>query len=362
MSKRRFKLRYGALLVAALLVVACTPTPTGSVPGDDPWPTIRQTEAMASTAAEETTTVAPTPRATDTPAPILLDESPTAEGDGIAATADGGLPTAAADAQSPLPQRLSPTPLQLTAVITSTGTLTPVDDLDLAAPVYDYEVVAEYPHDPAAFTQGLVYEDGVLVEGTGLRGRSSLREVDLETGQVLQSIQLPEQYFGEGVAVLGDRIYQLTWQENTGFVYDRDTFELVGGFTYPMEGWGLTDDGKQLIMSDGTSTLYFLDPETLEIIGSVPVTDTGRPVIRLNELEYVEGEVFANVWQTDWIVRIDPQTGQVLGWIDLAGLLPAEDRQQPVDVLNGIAYDDQMDRLFVTGKWWPKLFQIELVP
>ncbi len=230
------------------------------------------------------------------------------------------------------------------------------------APVYSYRVLNTYPHDPNAFTQGLVIRDGVLYEGTGLRGRSTLRRVDLETGAVLQSLALPEQFFGEGVTVLGQRIYQLTWQAHVGFVYDRQSFEQIAEFQYPSEGWGLTDDGERLIMSDGTATLHFLDPETLQEMGQVQARDQGKLVVRLNELEYIRGEVWANVWQTDRIARIDPASGQVVGWIDLAGLLNPEDVSQPVDVLNGIAYDRQNDRLFVTGKWWPKLFQIQLVP
>jgi glutamine cyclotransferase len=241
----------------------------------------------------------------------------------------------------------------LTATATVSSLVSPL--------VYAYQVVDDFPHDPNAFTEGLDYVDGALVEGTGRRGQSTLRRVDLETGQVLQGLRLPDQYFGEGVTVLGDRIYQLTWQEHTGFVYDRETFALLHTFSYPTEGWGLTHDGQRLIMSDGTADLYFLDPETLQEVGRVEVRDTNGPVMMLNELEYVEGEVFANVWKTDWIVRIDPDTGQVTGWIDLAGLLPPEQRSQPVDVLNGIAYDEATGRLFVTGKLWPRLFEIELV-
>jgi glutamine cyclotransferase len=230
-----------------------------------------------------------------------------------------------------------------------------------SAPVYTYRIINSYPHDPEAFTQGLVIADGVLYEGTGLKGRSTLRRVDLVTGAILQSRDLATWFFGEGIAVYGDKIYQLTWQSNVGFVYDKNSFELLQQFQYPTEGWGLTHDGERLIMSDGTATLHFLDPETLTETGQVQVQYLGQPVVRLNELEYILGEVWANVWQTDNIARINPQTGQVVGWIDLSGLLRPEDMTQPVDVLNGIAYDAQTDRLFVTGKWWPKLFEIELV-
>jgi glutamine cyclotransferase len=230
--------------------------------------------------------------------------------------------------------------------------------------VYTYRTVDVLPHDPTAFTQGLVYQDGVFYEGTGLRGQSTLRRVDPATGQVLQGIRLPDQYFGEGIAVLGDRLFQITWQENVGIIYDKDSFELLGTWNYAGEGWGLTTDGQRLIMSDGSHELRFLDPDTLTEVGRVPVLDgDGQPVLRLNELEWVEGEVWANVWQTDLIARIDPATGRLLGWIDLAGLLPDEDRAaQRVDVLNGIAYDAATGRLFVTGKWWPKVFEIELIP
>ena len=227
-----------------------------------------------------------------------------------------------------------------------------------------YNVVNTYPHDRNAFTQGLVFENGVLYEGTGLRGRSTLRRVELETGEILQIHELPEEFFGEGVTIYGNRIIQLTWQSSVGFVYDvydKESFELLEEFNYPTEGWGITHDGNRLIMSDGTSILHFLDPETFEEIGRIEVLDRGSPVTRLNELEYVQGEIYANVWQTDLIARIAPLTGQVTGWIDLKGLLGPEDRSEPVDVLNGIAYDAENDRLFVTGKLWPKLFEIELI-
>ncbi|HSN75623.1 MAG TPA: glutaminyl-peptide cyclotransferase [Anaerolineae bacterium] len=232
-----------------------------------------------------------------------------------------------------------------------------------AVPVYTYRVINVYPHDPTAFTQGLVYQDDIFYEGTGLRGQSTVRKVNPTTGEVLQGIRLPDQFFGEGIAVLGDRLYQLTWQESTGFIHDRDSFDLLGTWRYDGEGWGLTTDGQQLIMSDGTNELRFLDPETPDELGRVPVVDgDGQPVALLNELEWVEGEVWANVWQTDLIARIDPASGLLLGWIDLTGLLSDEDRAaHGVDVLNGIAYDAATGRLFVTGKWWPKLFEIELI-
>ena len=230
-----------------------------------------------------------------------------------------------------------------------------------AIPVYTYKVVGTYPHDPDAFTQGLVFEDGVFYEGTGLRGRSSLRRVAVKTGEILQLRKLPSHLFGEGATIYGDKIIQLTWQSNVGFVYDKASFELLREFDYPTEGWGITSDGKHLIMSDGTSNLYFLHPETFEEINRIQVYDTDGAVKRLNELEYVEGEIYANIFQTDRIVMIDPKTGQVVGWINLEGLLSMEDHRKPVDVLNGIAYDAENNRLFVTGKLWPKLFEIELI-
>ena len=226
------------------------------------------------------------------------------------------------------------------------------------APISGYRVVNEYPHDRDAFTQGLVYADGVLYEGTGLYGESTLRRVDLESGEVLQSRALDPEYFGEGIALLGDRIYQLTWKTQTAFVYDRESFEPLGTFTYPTEGWGLTTDGGRLIMSDGTSRLVFRDPDTFAEIGGVEVRDGDQPIPYLNELEYVDGEVWANVWQSDVIARIDPATGRVNGWINLAGLLERGARQ--ADVLNGIAHDPATGRIFVTGKLWPRLFEIEL--
>ncbi|MCP4426453.1 MAG: glutaminyl-peptide cyclotransferase [Chloroflexi bacterium] len=233
---------------------------------------------------------------------------------------------------------------------------------ETAVPLYTYEIIHAYDHDPNSFTQGLIFEDGIFYEGSGLYGESTLRKVDVETGAVLQFIELPDQYFGEGITAFDGQLIQLTWKAQTGFVYDKDSFELLGEFNYPTQGWGITHDGERLIMSDGSAVLYFWDPETLAENGRVTVRDENGPVVRLNELEYVEGEVWANVWQTNMIARIDPVTGQVVGWIDLTGLLNPADVTQKVDVLNGIAYDDETDRLFVAGKWWPKLYEIELVP
>lgn len=231
-----------------------------------------------------------------------------------------------------------------------------------AIPVYGYRVLQSYPHDRAAFTQGLVYQDGVLYESTGLYGRSSLRTVELKTGKVLRQVPVAAEYFAEGLALVDTRLIQLTWQSHIGFVYAKDTFEQTGTFDYPTEGWGLAYDGTRLIMSDGTSTLHMLDPQTLKELDQLQVTADGEPVMMLNELEMVDGELWANIWQTDRIARIDLEDGQVIGWIDLSGLLTDEDRSEPVDVLNGIAYDASSKSLYVTGKLWPRLFQIELVP
>ena len=222
-----------------------------------------------------------------------------------------------------------------------------------------YEVVKVYPHHQNAFTQGLVIEKGVLYEGTGLWGNSTLRRVDLETGNVLQIYALPDEFFGEGITVFGDRIIQLTWQSHKGFVYDKNSFDLLREFSYPTEGWGITHDGSRLIMSDGTANLYFLDPETFEKVGQVEVHDD-EPVTYLNELEYINGEVYANIWGEEKIAIIDPHTGQVKGWIDLTGIYNQENRD-PNSVLNGIAYDAEGDRLFVTGKMWSQLFQIKVI-
>lgn len=229
-------------------------------------------------------------------------------------------------------------------------------------PVYTYEVVHAWPHDRGAFTQGLLYLDGALYESTGLNGASSLRKVELKTGAVLKEISVPPQFFAEGLTLLNGKLFQLTWQNHECFVYDLATFNQKKEFSYPGEGWGLTTDGQSLIMSDGTSQIRFLDPATFEVKRTINVTIGDRPVALLNELEYIKGEIFANVWRSNVIVRIDPATGQVRGVIDLTGLLPQADRDLGTDVLNGIAYDAAGGRLFVTGKRWPKLFEIRLKP
>jgi glutamine cyclotransferase len=230
------------------------------------------------------------------------------------------------------------------------------------APADTYRIIHTYPHDSHAYTQGLLYTDGHLYESTGLNGRSSLRMDDLETGRVLQTAPLPAKYFGEGLASWGSTLVQLTWQAHIGFVYDRFSFRLLRTFHYDGEGWGLTQDANDLILSDGTSTLRFLDPQTFREVRHIVVKDRGAPIDQLNELEYVRGEIYANVWHTDRIARISPATGRVVGWIDLSGLLKPGEVTDPEAVLNGIAYDAAHNRLFVSGKLWPKIFEIKVVP
>lgn len=237
----------------------------------------------------------------------------------------------------------------------------PIEQAAAAEPVFDYDVVRAYPHDPDAFTQGLVYLDGFFYESTGLNGKSSLRRVRPETGEVVQQIDVARRYFAEGLAHWNGRLVQLTWDTKVGFVYDRASFRQLRTFPYPGEGWGLTQDGRRLIMSDGTSFLRFLDPDRLVEIGRVEVQSVAGPVNHLNELEVVGGEVFANVWLTDRVARIDPESGRVTGWIDLQGLRPTSDATGNA-VLNGIAYDAAGDRLFVTGKLWPQVYEIRLRP
>src|SRR5260370_3742954 len=224
-----------------------------------------------------------------------------------------------------------------------------------------YRVIKSYPHDRSAFTEGLEYHDGVLFEGTGLVGRSSLRKINLETGEVLQRFDVPPPFFGEGITVLGPQIFQLTWQSQTGFVYDKSNLRIIRSFNYPGEGWGMTNDGKQIYMSDGTSQIRVWDPATLKEVRRITVKDGSREVTALNELEFVRGEILANVWQTDRIARISPGDGKVLGWIDLSGILPKNEHPEAHSVLNGIAYDAAVDLLCVTAKLWPEIFEIKLV-
>ena len=231
----------------------------------------------------------------------------------------------------------------------------------LAVPVYTFTVKHTYPHDPHAFTQGLFYKDGFLYESTGLNGQSSLRKVELSTGKVLQRKDLANVFFGEGIALVGGDIVGLTWTTHVGFVFDARTFDEKRRWEYTGEGWGLTSDAKHVYMSDGSAAVRVLDPQTLEETRRIHVTADGQPVDRLNELEWIDGQIFANVWGKDVIARIDPATGHVVGWIDLAGILDASERGEAQNaVLNGIAWDAKRRRLFVTGKLWPKLFEIEL--
>ena len=231
-----------------------------------------------------------------------------------------------------------------------------------ASMYYGYEIVNIFPHDANAFTQGLIYEDGVLYEGTGQRGDSSIRKVEIETGKVLQIYPIPDEYFGEGITIWKNKIIQLTYTSKVGFVYDKETFEPQDKFFYKTEGWGITHDGEHLIMSDGSPTLYFLDPETYEVVSKLAVYYGEHLLKHLNELEYINGKVYANIWGTDEIAIIDPASGKVESLIELDGLLNKRGLVHQIDVLNGIAYDAKNERLFVTGKWWPSLFEIKLVP
>jgi glutaminyl-peptide cyclotransferase len=225
---------------------------------------------------------------------------------------------------------------------------------------YGYQIVNMWPHDENAFTQGLIFVDGKLYEGTGQEGKSSLREVELQTGKVVRKVDVPEPYFGEGITLLNGKIYQLTWQDHLGFIYDAQKFEQIGKFNYSGEGWGITNDGHSLIMSDGSNRLRFLNPDSFSVTKTIAVSDGKTPIDQLNELEYVNGEIYANIWHDQRIVTIDPQNGRVTGWIDLSGLLQPGDVHDEEAVLNGIAFDQSGNRLFVTGKLWPRLFEIKL--
>jgi glutaminyl-peptide cyclotransferase len=240
----------------------------------------------------------------------------------------------------------------------------PVAGAQEGIPVYGYQVVRTYPHDTGAYTEGFFYLDGYFYEGTGTVGESTIRKVDMNTGKVLQKAELGPPDYGEGIVAFKNRLFELTWQSHHGYIYDLKTFKRIGGFDYPGEGWALTEDGHHIYMSDGTPTLRILDPATLKQVGKIDVTAEGRPVANLNELEWVKGEIYANVWLTHFIARIDPATGKVVGVINLTGLGPKpEETQDPSnDVLNGIAYDAKRDRLFVTGKRWPLIYEIKLVP
>ena len=228
------------------------------------------------------------------------------------------------------------------------------------SPVYGYKIINVYHHDKTAFTEGLVYDGKTLYESTGLYDNSTLRQVDLTTGRILKLYRLPDEFFGEGLTLWADQLIQLTWQSRIGFVYNKKSFNQTRSFSYPREGWGITSDGQRLIMSDGSDTLYFLNPDTFEDTGSIRVMENGNPVNQLNELEYIKGKVYANVYLTSRIAIISPTTGEVTGWIDLQGLVARENGLGDVDVLNGIAYEADSDLLIVTGKFWPELFEIKI--
>lgn len=232
----------------------------------------------------------------------------------------------------------------------------PVDQI----PVYSYLVIQSWPHDPRAFTQGLVFHDGYLLESTGRYGDSSLRRVELSSGKVKKRERLDNKFFGEGLTLLGDKLYQLTWTAHKGFIYALKDFSKQGEFPYEFEGWGLTNDGTHLILSDGSNTLRFLDPVTGAVVRSIEVFEGKKKVNELNELEFIKGEIWANIWHSDRIARIEPTHGTLIGWVDLTGLLPAELKSETEAVLNGIAYDEKNDRIFVTGKLWPRIYEIRL--
>jgi len=240
-------------------------------------------------------------------------------------------------------------------------TATPQKTGTQGVPTSGHEVLQVYPHDRDAFTQGLVVHDGKFIESTGEVGHSSLRRVEIETGKVIQKIDVPPPYFAEGITLLKGKIYQLTWQHHLGFIYDAWTFEKLGEFNYAGEGWGLTNDGVSLILSDGSNKIRFLDPDNYQAKKTIAVLDGHTPVVEINELEYIKGEIYANIWHADRIARINPETGSVVSWIDLKGLLAPGDVDDEEAVLNGIAYDEAAGRLFVTGKLWPKIFEIRLV-
>jgi glutaminyl-peptide cyclotransferase len=228
-------------------------------------------------------------------------------------------------------------------------------------PLYKVKIIKAYPHDPDAFTEGLVFSGGFIYESTGMNGKSSIRKVELETGKIVKKFDLPVQYFGEGLTEWDGTFIQLTWRSGKGFVYDHESFSIERDFGFSGEGWGITHDGKSLIMSNGSNRLVFLNPQTFAQERVMPVLSGGKPVRLLNELEYIKGEIYANIWLKDFVARISPETGEVIGWIDMSNLRKELSDGQKADVLNGIAYDTETNRIFVTGKLWPKLFQIEIV-
>ena len=252
-------------------------------------------------------------------------------------------------------------PTVICSLVVSLGMLGCMPIGKATTPVWNAKVVATYPHDTGAYTQGLIIENGQMFEGTGQYGNSTLREVDLKTGKVSRSISLDKQYFGEGITILDGKIFQLTWKNNFCFVYDRKTFQYKEYFRYPYEGWGLTNNGKELILSDGSSELRFIDPNSFKEVRRISVKSGTERIKNLNELEYVNGEIWANIWYEDRIARVSPENGKLLGWIDLSGLYPKSQRDDRDQVLNGIAQDPDTKKIYVTGKNWPKLFEIEIV-
>jgi glutamine cyclotransferase len=310
--------------------------------------------APAEIATLAPTAAAPAVIAPEQPAEDAAPQQPAEAAAPEATTApEAGAGEPAGEAAAPTATPEPPTP---TTEPTPVPSPTPA-----AAARYTYRVLNTYPHDPDAFTQGLDIDNGELFEGTGLYGESTLRLVDLTSGSVSRNQPLAQEYFGEGITVLGDKIYQLTWQEGTGFIYDRNTFQQLQTFNYEHEGWGITHDGTRLIVSDGTSTIRFWDPATLQEVGRIDVADEQGPVIMLNELEYLNGEIWANVWMTDLIARINPESGRVTGWIDLTGIFTPQAEDEPNDVLNGIAINEATGQIYVTGKLWSSLFEIEVI-
>jgi glutaminyl-peptide cyclotransferase len=358
--------RRGSVLVVLLLLSACG----GGAQAPSPIPTAPVPTAVV--ALPSATVAQPPPPSPAPPTVGIPTSAPSPTAQPSLAPSPTAIPAPPTPSPPPAPTALDvqssasciPREAQLPGLPTVSERAPDADPNRKAAaapPVASYEIIQSYPHDPRAWTEGLIFIDGVLYEGTGPEnGPATLSKLDLATGAVLQRCALPLDFYGEGVTLFGDAIYQLTWKSQLGFVYDKASFAFRRAWSYPTEGWGLTHDDTRLIMSDGTSTLHFLDPQTLAETGRIDAYDENGPVIRLNELEYINGQIYANIWLTDRIARIDPQSGQVLGWIDLSGLLGEEDRAQPVAELNGIAYDAERDRLFVTGKLWPKLFEIRV--
>ena len=282
---------------------------------------------------------------------------------GVLLSGCGTSPASSGNAAAASPSALAASPAASPAAAPSDPpALAPLDTQTTATPTDTYQIVSTFPHDREAFTQGLLIQNAVLYESTGLNGQSSLRRDDLATGKVEKKVDVAAAYFAEGLAEWKGKLYQLTWKAHKGFIYDADTFQKTGSFGYAGEGWGLTHNDQYLILSDGTASIRFLDPQTFAVKRTINVNDRGAAIDQLNELEYIKGEIWANVWQTDYIIRINPADGKIKGWIDMTGILPPEDHDTTTDVLNGIAYDAAKDKIYVTGKLWPKIFEIKVVP